>query len=113
MSIWPYTTRKWERVRLQKLAESPLCEVCLQQFCDIVPAEVVDHRVPISREGRAKRSAAEAFPPLEGLASLCARCHNTKTAAEQRGERDWFRRGCDVFGNPLDRNHPWYRKVKT
>jgi hypothetical protein len=22
---------------------------------------------------------------------------------------DWLRKGCDVFGYPLDPNHPWYK----
>jgi hypothetical protein len=22
---------------------------------------------------------------------------------------DWLRKGCDIFGYPLDPNHPWYR----
>jgi 5-methylcytosine-specific restriction endonuclease McrA len=83
--------------------------VCLQQFAKIVPAEVVDHRVPISKECREKRSAAEAFRHLDGLASLCAPHHNQKTAAEQRGE-DYMRRGCDIFGCPNDPDHAWNRE---
>jgi 5-methylcytosine-specific restriction endonuclease McrA len=108
MSVWPYTTRQWERVRQQKTMRDPLCEACLQ-IGEIVPAEVVDHRTPISKEGRKKRLAAEAFPPLDRLASLCARCHNHKTRAEQCGE-DYLLKGCDVFGNPNDPRHPWYKK---
>jgi hypothetical protein len=37
MSEWPYNTRRWERVRRQKMMESPLCEVCLRQFVEVVP----------------------------------------------------------------------------
>jgi hypothetical protein len=79
VSIWPYTTRRWERVRQQKMMRDPLCEACLT-VGEIVPAEVVDHRRPISKEGRAKRSAAEAFPPLDQLASLCASTTTKKPA---------------------------------
>jgi 5-methylcytosine-specific restriction protein A len=111
MSCWPYTTRRWERLRLQKFQREPLCEACLQ-VGEIVPAEVVDHRAPITKEGREKRSAAEAFPPLDWLASLCARCHNRKTRYEQTGE-DYLAKGCDVHGNPNDRRHPWYRERKS
>jgi 5-methylcytosine-specific restriction protein A len=113
MSVWPYTTRRWERVRLLKLQESPLCEVCLQQFAEIVPAEVVDHRNPISERGRKQRVMAEGFPPLEGLASLCAPHHNQKTRAEQLGEKDWMRKGCDIFGRPNDPDHPWNKGHQT
>jgi 5-methylcytosine-specific restriction protein A len=109
MSVWPYTTRRWERVRLLKMQQNPLCEACLQ-VGEIVPAEVVDHRTPISKEGREKRSAAEAFPPLDRLASLCAGHHNAKTRAEQLGVKNWMNKGCDIFGRPLDRNHHWNRE---
>jgi len=71
------------------------------------PANAVDHRIPISKRGRQERVAAEGCPALEKLTSLCERCHNAKTAAEQRGE-DYMRKGCDVFGRPLDQNHALY-----
>lgn len=109
MSTWPYNTQRWMRLRELKFQESPLCEICLQQYAEVVPAEVVDHRIPISKDGRKERRAAEAFPPLDQLASLCARHHNEKTRAEQLGEKDYMIKGCDIFGNPNDRNHPWYR----
>jgi hypothetical protein len=79
---------------------------------EVVPAEVVDHRNPISPDGRKERRAAEAFPALDQLASLCARHHNQKSRSEQLGEKDYLIRGCDVFGNPLDKNHPWYGGTK-
>jgi hypothetical protein len=60
----------------------------------------------ITKEGREKRLAAEAFPPLDQLASLCASHHNAKTNAEQRGE-DYMRKGCDIIGRPNDLDHPW------
>ena len=115
MSCWPYSTRRWERLRLQKLARNPLCEICFQQNAEVVAAEVVDHRVPISEHGRKTRSAAEAFPHLDALTSLCASHHNQKTRAEQLGETDWMRRGCDIFGRPNDCDHPWNKQgaVKT
>jgi 5-methylcytosine-specific restriction enzyme A len=109
MSCWPYNTRRWERVRQQKLMRNPLCEACLQ-VGEIVPAEVVDHRTPISKEGREKRVAAEGFPTLDRLASLCASHHNAKTRAEQLGEKDWMRKGCDIFGRPNDPDHPWNKE---
>jgi 5-methylcytosine-specific restriction protein A len=100
MAKWPYTTQRWQRLRKRKLQEHPLCQSCLQ-LGRIEPAAVVDHRVRISGGG-------DPFPALDQLASLCARCHNAKTNAEQMGE-DYLRKGCDVFGYPLDPKHPWYR----
>ena len=61
--------------------------MCLQTG-EITVADVVDHRIPISKRGRKERSALEAYPALDRLASLCQ----------------------SHFGNPNDRNHPWYRK---
>lgn len=60
------------------------------------------HRTPIKRGG-------DPYPELAQLASLCESCHNQKTRAEQLGE-DWLRKGCDVFGCPLDPDHPWNKE---
>jgi 5-methylcytosine-specific restriction enzyme A len=111
MSCWPYTTRRWERLRRLKLQKNPLCEACLQ-VGEITPAEVVDHRRPISKEGRKTRSAVEAFVAVDQLASLCASHHNAKTRAEQLGEKNYMHKGCDIFGRPNDPDHPWNRENK-
>lgn len=71
MSKWPYSTRRWERLRRLKLQRDPLCQSCLQ-LGRIEPAVAIDHRTPIKRGG-------DAFPALDQLASLCVRCHNAKT----------------------------------
>jgi hypothetical protein len=63
-----------------------------------------------AERGRKERLAAEAFPPLDQLASLCASHHNQKTRAEQLGEKDYMRKGCDIFGRPLDRDHWWNKQ---
>ena len=98
MAKWPYTTQRWQRLRKYKLQLNPLCEACLQ-LGGIVPAVAVDHRTPISAGG-------DPYPPLDQLASLCTSCHSMKTKCEQLGE-DYMRKGCDVFGRPLDPDHPW------
>jgi 5-methylcytosine-specific restriction endonuclease McrA len=103
MAQWPYSTQRWQRLRLHKLRAYPLCESCLQ-VGRIEPATVVDHRTPIKRGG-------DPYPGLDQLASMCEGCHNGKTRAEQLGE-DYFRKGCDAFGYPLDPAHPWYRGSK-
>jgi hypothetical protein len=77
---------------------------------EVKPAEVVDHRTPISELGRKQRLTLEAFPPLECLASLCASHHNQKTRAEQLGQTDWLRAGCDISGRPYDRDHHWNKQ---
>jgi 5-methylcytosine-specific restriction protein A len=102
MAQWPYNTQRWQRLRRRKLQEHPLCEACLR-VGRIEPATAVDHRLAIAAGG-------DQYPPLADLASLCARCHNAKTRAEQLGETNWLYKGCDAFGYPLDPNHPWYGK---
>lgn len=102
MADWPYSTARWQRLRLLKLQTSPLCEDCLAR--DIVKgARAVDHRMPISMGG-------EAFPPLEELAALCIPCHSRKTARgpEAGAVKARFQvKGCDENGEPLDRAHQW------
>lgn len=103
MSEWPYSTRRWLRFRLLKLRQNPLCELCFQ-VGEIVPAVVVDHRKPISKEGRKERRISEAFPHLDQLASLCESHHNRKTRGEQLGRELTPKvvHGCDVHGRPLN-----------
>lgn len=104
MAQWPYSAQRWQRLRRQKLREHPLCEFCLN-VGKIEPAVAVDHIVPISKGG-------DPYPPLDHLLSCCASCHNRKTRiVEQLGQELTPKaiRGCDVFGNPLDPNHPWYK----
>jgi 5-methylcytosine-specific restriction endonuclease McrA len=97
-----YDTRRWQRLRRQKLRENPLCELCLK-VNQIEPATVVDHLVALSAGG-------DPYPPLYALLSLCDRCHNTKTRVVEQLGRDFMVRGCDVNGMPLDPNHPWNRE---
>jgi 5-methylcytosine-specific restriction protein A len=47
------------------------------------------------------------YPPLDGLQSMCERCHNRKTRCEQLGTAPAIK-GCDARGYPLDPRHPWY-----
>lgn len=102
---WPYHLAAWRRLRLAKLAEQPLCEVCTRRG-QIVEATVVDHAVAIAKGG-------EAFPTLDGLMSLCASCHGFKTAAKDNphafgGGGHVAFKGCGIDGLPIDPNHPAY-----
>jgi hypothetical protein len=47
-----YNSRAWQRLRRRKLLEQPLCEPC-EALGRLVPATVVDHRMPISSGGDA------------------------------------------------------------
>ena len=96
-----YDTRRWRRLRRQKLQANPLCELCMkhQAAPRIEPAVAVDHIVAISAGG-------DPYPALDQLASLCAPCHNRKTRiVEQQGKELTPKviKGCDVDGRPVDK----------
>ncbi|QGA56252.1 HNH endonuclease [Brucella sp. 2280] len=100
MAGWPYNTAAWQRLRSAKLREKPLCEARGQ----ITTANTVDHIVAIA-------SGGDPFPALSGLMSMCARCHNEKTSAFDRGTPKPFARrvkGIDLNGNPVDPADGWH-----
>ena len=105
MADWPYNTSTWQKLRLVKLASDPLCEPCRARG-DTKAANTVDHIKPINAGG-------DPFPPLDGLTSMCGRCHNEKTAANDRRHKKPFARkvkGFDAAGNPVDRSDDWHRE---
>lgn len=100
MADWPYSTAAWARLRKAKLSEAPLCETCTMRGRRVI-AEAVDHIVSIA-------SGGEAFPPIEGLRSLCTPCHSIKTnALDRAGGKGVAIKGCDENGLPLDPDHPF------
>ncbi|CAN7313181.1 HNH endonuclease [Rhizobium rhizogenes] len=65
---------------------------------------MVDHIIAIAKGG-------DPFPPLSGLMSMCAPCHNIKTNAVDHPNASGFRRalkGYDVHGNPIS-DDAWER----
>lgn len=105
MSGWPYSTKAWQRLRLAKLAEAPLCEPCSLRG-KTVAANTVDHIRSIA-------SGGDPFPPLTGLMSMCPSCHGVKTAARDaphirpNGDGVAFK-GCGSDGVPIDPSHPFF-----
>jgi 5-methylcytosine-specific restriction endonuclease McrA len=96
MAKWPYTTARWQQVRLSLLAHSPLCARCGR------PAEDIDHRVPVSKGG--------SVWGLANLVAYCHSCHSSKTRrVDQCGLSEAPVKGCDVNGMPRDPHH-WWRK---
>lgn len=59
-------SRKWNKVRMVKLKQNPLCEMCEDKGL-ITPAVLVHHIVPISEGG--------AVLEYDNLMSLCTKCH--------------------------------------
>ena len=106
MAKWPYNTSQWQALRKVKLSQQPLCEACMLRG-QTMQANTVDHIKPINAGGAA-------FPPLDGLMSLCASCHSYKTGAvdNPRLQHTTYARrfkGCAVDGSPIDPLDPWHR----
>jgi hypothetical protein len=103
MAEWPYNTARWQKLRHRKLAVEPVCHPCWLRG-EVILAKAVDHIVPIN-------SGGAPFPPLDGLMSMCERCHNEKTAANDRANTKPFARkvkGFDADGNPFDPSDDWH-----
>jgi 5-methylcytosine-specific restriction enzyme A len=100
-----YWTKRWRDLRQAKLEAEPFCEICARRGMR-VPATAVDHKVSIA-------SGGDPYPPLNDLASMCASCHNTKTAARDNpyafgdGSSLAFK-GCNADGLPIDGDHPFW-----
>lgn len=91
-----YDKKRWHRVRARKLARDVVCEGCGEK-----PSAHVDHITPLDDGGKPYDVA--------NMQSLCAACHNAKTAANKAGKR-WIRPlhlGCHADGSPRDPQHPW------
>ncbi len=103
MANWPYNTAQWRQLRQAKLATDPLCQPCAARGT-ITTANTVDHVKPINDGG-------DPFPSLDGLTSMCTRCHNEKTAANDRQHSKPFARrvkGFNAEGNPVDPGDNWH-----
>lgn len=70
-----YNSKRWREVRAAFLREHPVCVACEARGV-LTPAVVVDHIVPIKRDGAR-------FDPA-GLQALCVSHHNAKSARERR-----------------------------
>lgn len=102
MAKWPYSTRRWQKLRKAKLAADPWCQYCPPRTAR--PAGEVDHRKAISSGGD---------PWAWGnLVSTCHSCHSSKTLHVDRlGKARAPVKGVDPStGRPLDPAHWWNRE---
>lgn len=80
-----YATRAWRRLRLAKLADSPLCEMCLQRGFVKVAIDVHHKRSFMSVTGAERDACAYDY---DNLMSLCKECHqqihNANGATEKK-----------------------------
>jgi 5-methylcytosine-specific restriction enzyme A len=98
---------RWRRARARYLAEHPLCASCLAE-ARLTAATVVDHLMPHGGDRQLFWDGQ--------WQGLCKPCHDSKTVRDgrwrrqSRGEQQVRHvRGCDIYGMPLDPNHPWNR----
>src|SRR5262249_61473172 len=68
-----YCTASWARRRAHQLMIEPLCRLCLEDG-RVTPATVTDHAEP----HRGDFTSVKPSP----LRSLCAACHNTRSATQ-------------------------------
>lgn len=99
MAKWPYSTAHWQRLRLAKLARTPLCEYCPHGALAV--ATQVDHRIAINDGGHPWA--------WDNLVSACASCHSRKTmAVDVRQRIDRVPHGPDpLTGKPRSAQHWW------
>ena len=96
MSDKRYGTQWWRKPAQLQLKKYPLCAICLRKG-QIVPAQIANHIVP-----HKENETAFWFGALQ---SLCATCHSSTKAEE---ERFGFSREIGVDGWPIDQRHPIY-----
>lgn len=77
-----YQTKQWQKLRLAKLVESPLCEDCLERGA-IVEAIDVHHIVSFMtvEDDVARYNLAFDY---NNLRSLCKQCHQKRHNNEQK-----------------------------
>lgn len=68
----------WHKARTAFLQEHTICYICMQRDGAVTAASVVDHIVP-------HKGNRQLFWDTENWQSLCATCHNRKTAKEDGG----------------------------
>lgn len=79
-----YKSKAWKECRIAYLARQPLCERCLQRG-EIVPAQIVHHKIYLNQVNVENPEIALNFDNLE---AVCLDCHNKEHFAEKI-ERRW------------------------
>lgn len=65
--------KEWQELRIRKLRDSPLCEICERKGY-IVPARVVHHIIEVE-SGRSEQECRALAYSYNNLQSLCRECH--------------------------------------
>lgn len=68
-----YNCTRWRRLRLAKLADNPLCEICLSK--GVIEPTTDIHHIKKFSEGSTKEEMNELAYSYNNLQSLCSKCH--------------------------------------
>lgn len=74
-----YHSKRWKRLRKQKLILNPLCERCAKREV-FVPAYFVHHKEYITDKNYEDDNV---FFNIDNLESLCKKCHNQEHFGEE------------------------------
>lgn len=74
-----YKTKKWQKLRQQKLILNPLCERCDKKEIKN-PAYFIHHKEYVTDENYMDDSV---FFNIDNLESLCKKCHNEEHFADK------------------------------
>ena len=96
-----YKTARWQGLRLEILANHPLCCMCSTQE-RVVAATVVDHITP-------HKGNLDLFWRSDNLQALCKPCHDGR---KQRQEAKGYDTAIGIDGLPIDPKHPAYGHAK-
>lgn len=67
-----YASKEWQALRLLKLQEHPICEMCNKEL-----STEVHHRIPFMQfQTPEERKYYALYIDLDGLMSLCSECHH-------------------------------------
>lgn len=88
-----YNTKRWRVLRIEKLKNDPLCEICLEK--DIITSAIdVHHTIPLSHGKTIKEKQILGFD-YNNLKSVCKQCH--------KDIHDDNHRSKDLFNNKPER----------
>lgn len=74
-----YKSKRWQKLRRQKLIQNPMCERCAKKGI-YVPAYIVHHKEYITEQNYEDDNI---FFNINNLESLCKQCHNTEHFADK------------------------------
>lgn len=78
-----YKSKRWQKVRRQKILLNPLCERCDKKEIK-TPAEIVHHKEHITDKNYMDDNI---FYNIDNLESLCLKCHNQEHFGEKQDYR--------------------------